>query len=795
MSRILIVDDMKENRYMLDVLLSSNGHTVDTAHNGQEALDHALSEPPDLIISDILMPVMDGFRLCREWKAHEKLAGIPFVFYTATYTEDKDEQFALSLGADRFLRKPLEPMIFLKAIREVIEAYETGNAEATRKPTASENTLMKEYNETLVRKLEQKMLRLEEEIQQRKEVERKLRVSEERLRLATALGKVGVFDYKHNGTTILAPFLSTMLGHSDMDRGMSLEEFSRIIHPEDRELFLKAFNPLPSSDSGQFEHLCRLIGADNTVYWFQFRGSVQRLEQEDIMRLVGIAIDVTKERKTQEESIMLAHALKNVNEYVCITDRSGHILYANDAMCLNLGKERSVLSGTSIKNLFADPQLVENIGKATVQFISPGQQLETWIKHRDGSTIPVLLSVSHSPETGYSAWVCVNISEKREKERQLRLSQKMETIGTLASGIAHDFNNLLCAIVGYTELCQAQIERDSQVGRNLQQIRNASERGQALTRQILTYCRMGETEKQAIDLEPIVSEVHKLIRATLPASVDIRVDNRARNTVVMADAGQMHQILMNLCTNAGNAMMNDGGVLSILLDEAELTAQDIPAHEKMLPGKYLKLVVSDTGCGIQPEDLDRIFDPFFSTREMGEGTGLGLSVTQGIVLNHGGTIRVESHPGKGSTFTVLLPSTGIRLTETEEERESLVSGTGTIIVLDDEEMLTEVLSLFLSELGYTVIPFNEGRAVLEFLKDENNKADLLITDMTMPGMNGIQLADRVHRLRPDMPIMLASGNPGQVNRNRMEDAGICCLLGKPYTHGQLSRMIHDALQT
>ncbi len=366
--------------------------------------------------------------------------------------------------------------------------------------------------------------------------------------------------------------------------------------------------------------------------------------------------------------------------------------------------------------------------------------------------------------------------EKRRVEAQLLQAQKMEAIGTLAGGIAHDFNNILTSIIGYSELAKMRILQGDDATSDLDQIHQSGNRAKTLVQQIVTVGQRQEQEQRPIQLGYIVKEVLKLLRAALPSTIEIREVIPKNTGIIHADPTQMHQVLMNLCTNAGQAMDEKGGTLDVELQNVSITEPEMD----LKPGPYLRLTVKDTGDGMKPEVTKRIFEPYFTTKEKGEGTGLGLSVVQSIVVTHGGAITAESNPGGGSTFHVYIPRTEQpeKIAETKTQKP-LPTGTERILFVDDEPVLLEMARQMLERLGYHVVTTNGSFEALELFREEADRFDLVITDMTMPKMTGIELARELLNTRPNIPIILCSGSIDQALKGKAQAAGIREFMAKP----------------
>jgi signal transduction histidine kinase len=383
--------------------------------------------------------------------------------------------------------------------------------------------------------------------------------------------------------------------------------------------------------------------------------------------------------------------------------------------------------------------------------------------------------------------------EKRKLEAQLQQAQRMEAIGTLAGGIAHDFNNILSLILGYTELSINDVPEGSRARDNLDKLYKAGERARDLVKQILTFSRQREQEQKPVEIHLIVKEVLKLLQSSLPRTIEIR-QNIATTGTVLADPTQIHQVIMNLCTNAYHAMLDKGGVLELSVEEVELDTEFTARHLGTDPGPHLKLTVTDTGYGMDKQVLDRIFEPYYTTRKESGGTGIGLSVVHGIVKNHGGVITVYSEPGKGTTFNVFLPriESPEGVAETEEVG-ALPRGNERILFVDDEPAIVDIGKGMLAHLGYRVETRTSSIEALEAFRAQPEKFDLVITDMTMPNMTGDELARELMVIRSDLPIIICTGFSGKISEEKAKAMGIRKLVMKPIVMSEMAKAVREAL--
>jgi PAS domain S-box-containing protein len=386
----------------------------------------------------------------------------------------------------------------------------------------------------------------------------------------------------------------------------------------------------------------------------------------------------------------------------------------------------------------------------------------------------------------------VNEEERRRLEEQLRHVQKMEAIGSLAGGIAHDFNNVLGAIIGYTELAAVDVEENSMTAQNLQQVLVAADRAKQMVKQILAFSRKDEEMRKPLVLNRLVSETVKLLRSTLPSTIEISVIIKKEPKPVMADSTQVHQVIMNLCTNAAHAMRQNGGLLELSLDQVERGYEAIEGGP-LAPGIYACLGIRDTGHGIPADILDRVFEPYFTTKKTGEGTGMGLAVAHGIIKSHRGEIRVLSEPGKGTQFKVYLPITQNEIQKNAKKNETIRGGNERILFVDDEKSLVKVGIQMLEMLGYKVEGKVGSQEALETFQADPYQFDLVITDQTMPRMTGSKLSGELKKIRPEIPIILCTGFSENVNEENFRSKGGDAFLQKPIVKHELDRMIRSLL--
>ncbi len=563
MKRVLVVDDHTENLYFLQALLGSQGLEVLTASNGAQALEMARKAPPHLVVSDILMPVMDGYTLCREWMADPGLCHIPFIFYTATYTDPRDRQLGYELGAEAYLTKPSEPEDFLAAVLPILAR--DPHPKATCRPSTPPESTMTRYSEALVRRLEDKMAELEE--------------------------------------------------------------------------------------------------------------TNRRLKEEIAER-------------ERVESALLASA------------------------------------------------------------------------------------------------------------EQLRQAQKMEALGQLAGGIAHDFNNQLTTISGYSELLLSRPElASSPVLDEVAEIMRAAQRASALTRRILAFSRRQTWQPVVVCLNQVVSGMRNLLNRTLGGHIAIECHLDPHVAPVEIDVHQFEQVLTNLALNARDAMP-EGGTLTLRTRAVDLEEDFCRHHQEFQPGPAVLLEVSDTGCGMEPGVVERLGEPFFTTKPPGKGTGLGLTTVLNTLREARGCLQAHSQPGSGSLFEIFLPpadrphsSPGQTETETEIPR-----GSETILVVEDDSILRDLVVRMLQSLGYSTLTAGTGEEALEILADPNRTLDFILTDLVMPGsLQGWDVARQARNLRPGLPVLCTSGHQHLVQEEKRASSRDFEFLEKPFTRRDLGETVRRML--
>ena len=534
----------------------------------------------------------------------------------------------------------------------------------------------------------------------------------------------------------------------------------------------------------------------------------QREIQDVAQHFSKMVVNVkNREQELQENEEKYRLLAENVRDVIWTADLNLNMMYVSPSVYAFRGytaeevisqkvEERLTPGSLKAATKVLAEELKKESRKDRHKFRTKTLELESRCK--DGSTRWSETSLSFIRDTEEKPIGILGVSrditdrKRADKERlslqtQLQQAQKMESIGTLAGGIAHDFNNILGAIIGYSEIIKySKLPEVSELQYDLDQVLNAANRAKDLVQQILAFSRQVEQEKKPILIVPVIKEALKLLRASLPTTIEMRRNIQKIDSKILGDPSQIHQIIMNLCTNAGHAMQKSGGVLEVRVEEIQVEPRRAEKLQDLSPGSYVRLTVSDTGQGISPDNMDRIFNPYFTTKEKGEGTGLGLAVVHGIVKSHGGEITVDSQVAKGTKFQIYLPMIDKRISNKADRKEPLPTGHENILFVDDEKALVQIGEQVLQGLGYEVETRTSSLEALELFRANPHRFDLVVTDMTMPNMTGIQLAQEFVRIRPEIPIILCTGFSEQVSADLINEAGVKDLLMKPFSTREIA---------
>ncbi len=781
---ILIVDDNPDNLDLLKKILEAEGYNTRCAPDGRTAFMLAFNAPPDLILLDILMPEMDGYAVCQKLK-HDKITReIPVIFISS-----------------------------LDDATDKVEAFKVGGVDYIIKPFNPEEVLMRVQTHIELRRMR---LDLESLVAERTS---KLQESENKIRLLLDSTAEAIYGLDMDGNCSFAnKACIQILGYKTTDEliGQNMHDLIHHSYPDATPYPIQGCPIFQAFQKGEYVHVDNevLWRADGTSFPTEY-WSYPIFHDDQIKGAVVTFLDITERKRAETELKSRTHDLRErVKELRCLyniskiaeevdlsieetTQRIVNLIppawQYPDITCARIffqGKEfKTEDFETSIWKQTSDISVYgKRIGtvevyfseEKTTDFEGPFLMEERDLIEAISERLGRIIERKEAEE------------EKQKLESQLVQAQKMEAIGTLAGGIAHDLNNILSPIIGYAELLKMKLSEDSSSQADLAEVLKAGLRARDLTAQILAFSRQGDQERVPVLIDLIVKEALKLLRASIPTTIEIR-HKIAKCRTTLADATQVHQVVMNLCTNAYHAMEERGGTLEVSLSEVEINDVSVSQFKDLKPGPYVQLTISDTGPGIDPKIMDRIFDPYFTTKEKGKGTGLGLSVVHGIVKNHGGTIRVDSKPLKGTTFHVYFPLSKKVVDADKAAFEPIPTGNERILFVDDEQMLINLGKRMLERLGYLVTTETNSMKALELFRKNPDKFDLILTDMTMPNLTGVQLAQTILQIRSDIPIVLCTGFSELISEEKVKRIGISDFLMKPLDMKNLADSVRKAL--
>jgi len=708
---ILIVEDSATQAELLEQLLQNVGYQVVVARNGREGLARVRELMPALVLSDIVMPEMTGFELCKQIKHDERLSHIPVILLTSL-DDPKDVIRGLECRADNFLTKPYNESDLLTRIKQMLLSREPRSGQSGQESMISfagqtyyidadrqqilslllstyemavqknnellsMQSLLSELNEQLEARVEARTALLLQEVEERKRAEETLKEVTRRLQLATASAHLGIWDWDIGNDTLIWDDQMYELYEVPQGRPLiGINDWKNRLHPDDRDTVFRA---LDAAARGEREYAVehRVVYPEGGLKYIKANGLVIRDEKGKAVRMIGLNQDVSGQ-----------------------------------------------------KNL----------------------------------------------------------------EEQLRQAQKMEAIGQFAGGIAHDFNNILTAIFGFASLVQMKIPEGDPLRANIDQVIAAAERAAGLTQSLLTFSRKQVLNLRAVSLNEIINKVDKFLARIIGEDIKLQIVSKAEEIVVHADSGQIEQVLLNLATNARDAMPQ-GGIFSVVTESVEIDQEYIDFYGYGVPGAYARMAVSDSGIGIDNETIKRIFDPFFTTKEVGKGTGLGLSIVYGIVKQHNGFINVYSEPGRGTTFSIYLPLSKAeqRARPDQNRLQYPAGGSETILMAEDDTVVRDLSRTVLTEFGYTVIEAVNGEEAVQKFREFKDKIQLLLLDIVMPKKNGKEVYDEIKNMRSDVKVLFLSGYPAEVigNTGLLEDGSN--LIMKPVHPQDLLRRIREEL--
>ena len=784
---LLLVDDSETNRAVFRRMVERHMPRcrLVTARDAHEGLILAAKMRPDCAVVDVNMPGMNGIELCRRLKAEEATAHFPILLLT---TQDADSALrvtGLEAGADDFLQRHDEDINLVAKMRVMLRIKRA---------------------EDQLRSVNKKLAEVAEERS------RELHESDERYRLlfTTCSDGVAAFEVR-----------------PDMSPGAVIEVNDALCrrlgytHEELLRLTLLDFFP-PNRAGGVLVRIESILKHKQvffeTVLLSRDEHAIPVAIHARFFESVGSGTVVTVIQDLAGPEEGRDQHGESPTRYRLLASQTGQMIYDclvasgrikwGGAMTQVTGytpEEITTFSWERWRKWIHRDDRAHVLGVLRQALAAVGKyQLEYRLRHRSGKYRHIEdVGVVLPGEDGKAYRVLGTIKditarvlaeeERRKLEREMQHSQRLESLGVLAGGIAHDFNNILAAIIGLTDMALQDIPKDSETYGDLREALNAGHRAKELVKQILTFSRQSGEERAPLFLHVVVREALKLVRASLPAMIEIIDNVDVHSGAVLANAAQMHQVIMNYCTNAAQALTDRGGLVEVTVVDVDVREGLARTHPKLRAGPYVRLSVRDTGYGMDTPVLNRIFDPFFTTKGPGEGTGMGLAVVHGIVTAHGGAIIVESKRGQGTSFHTYFPRVPTGMMEEEPEQEPVQGGHERILLVDDEDIVLHFAEISLVRLGYDVVACRNGHEALEAFWKAPDSFDLVVTDQMMPRMTGEELAESVRKLRDDVPIVLFTGFSEPIAKEKARAAGIHEVLLKPVIALDLAKTVRRVL--
>jgi PAS domain S-box-containing protein len=886
---ILIVEDNASDRRLLRSTLERHDCTVIEARDGEEGLELAIREPPDIVVSDALMPLMDGFQLLRAIKADPRLRSVPFLFYSATYTGEKEEKLALSLGAEAFVVKPKDPEKLWEKIHAVMNAWEARQGTpAYPEPVENEEEYLREYGRVVAAKLEKKVRELEEALDFRKRAEDELR----RLN-ADLTREIGKRWHTEEQITKLVSLKERLIETISLNEKLKITtdglvdifgaDFARIWLIREGDLCENGCMHAQSGEgpdacrdrvrclhllasSGRYTHIdgnhrrvpfgCYKIGRiasgeesrfltndvanDPKVHdheWAKSLGLVSfagfkllspngepigvlalfsrqtilPIEEGLMMNLaefLSLVILSDKDRETLRESerrflLFMGHfpGLAYIKDYECRT------VFANRGFLIYLGIDPKEIVGKTNHDIFpaefADRVTADERRILDLEVSEEYEEYEeevagcTWLTRK--FAIPV---TDNQPLLG---GISFDITERKRTEEekakieaQNRQLQKAESLGRMAGAIAHRFNNQLTAVLGNLELAMIRLPLDAVPMKNLRRAMQSAREAAEVSGMMLTYLGQTTGDHEPLDLAEACRRSLPMLRAALSKELVLKTDLPSPGPIISANANQIQQILINLVTNAREAGGNGKGAIHLAVktvSPADIpTANRFPIDWRPTENTYACLEVADSGCGIAEEDIERLFDPFFSTKFTGRG--LGLPVILGIIRASGGAVTVESKPGRGSSFRVLLPASEEEVPWQADKKAQApeIEWGGAVLLVEDEEMVRDIAAEMLTLLGFTVLETKDGVEAVELFRRRKDEIRCVLCDLTLPSMDGLKTLAALREISPGVPAILVSDNDEDQVMTGDHPEWPQAFLGKPYQIDELRDALGRALE-
>lgn len=759
--RILHLEDSESDRMFVRETLKSDQLSVEieavkTREEFQEAL---MRGSYDLIISDYTLPSFDGLRAVA--LARKLCPDVPFIFFSGTIGEEVAIE-SLKNGAVDYVLKQ-RPSRLVPAIRRAV--------------------------------------RNSEERVRLKQAENALRQSEERFGIVLRASNDVVWEWDIRSNTIwFSPNFETVFGHSLDSIGTRIENWHALIHPDDRPRVLEGVTKCVTVGGKAWWSEHRVRRADGSYAHIFDRTSLVFDSNAQPVRLIGVSIDVTERKEAEMKIREQAALLDKASDAIVLCDMELRIAFWNQGAERIYGWNASEAVGKILSELLLRGQQPPQIP----EIIRSVEQNGEWVGElqefaRDGREVVVQTRITliRDEQSNPKSLLIINtdITERRLLEEQFLRAQRLESLGVLVSGIAHDLNNALSPVLMGINILSEQLKSD-EAGPILQMMEASARRGADMVKQVLTFARGGDMGRTTLQMEQLAKEMCKIVTDVFPKNIECRLDTERGLWPVSAIPTQMHQVLMNLCVNARDAMPN-GGTLTVTVRNVTLDAAEAALYPEGKPGKYLCTSVADTGTGMTPEQLGKLFQPFFTTKAPGKGTGLGLSTSRNIIRNHQGFMTVQSEMGRGTEFQFFLPASVVENVQAAPtERLPLPGGQGeSILVVDDEEAALAIMRTTLENYGFKVFTATSGPEALAMIDRELGPVHLIITDLIMPFMDGRQTVTALRKLLPEVPIIAISGLDQEKSDDLGSDIPAAAFIQKPFTADRLLTTVDQVLKS
>lgn len=789
---LLVIDDNVDNLFVITQMIKEYlpSCSVTTTTNPLEAFKIVEESEVDGVICDIQMPEINGIDVCEKLKSSPRTAGIPILLITSHKSDSDFRVRGLSAGADDFISRPIDNVEFAARVKVMLRIKNTIN-------------LLNDANDHLEKRVRERTVELEQEIKERIESEAKLQKAKILLEASLDSPKeIIMFSVDNKYRYLYFNKSYEKLVHDVYGSWPKIGDhiFDYMPHPKYVDTVKFHYD---SALEGEPHVSIEKIGDDDAPLFYEFSYNPIYKKTGEIFGVSVYAQNITERKKTEEALLESEQKYRNIAEnvpglvlkYQLNPDGTDELLYISKGVeeLYEIPQEEALKNVQLMwerihldckqKYVASIEQSKENLSlwEAEHRLVMPDGRIK-WIQAR---------GVPTRQADGSTLWdtIQIDITDKKNFEDQLLQSQKMESIGALAGGIAHDFNNLLSSIIGFSELALDGVDQDSEVADDIQEVLMASTRAKELISQILDFARKSDNVKKSVQIKEVVEETVSLLKSTIPSNIFVQEHYRSES-FILGTSTQIHQVLMNLCTNASQAIGTDGGVIDISIEDVEINER---SNMMLAYGEYIKIAISDTGHGIPPENLETIFEPYFTTKEVGDGTGMGLAVVHGIVESYGGHIAVESSEVHGTTFFVYLPITQKIGEPITQDITECPTGTERVLLVDDERSVLKVMSKLLKDLGYQVTHHESSAQALEEFKKGPENFDLVLTDMTMPHMTGEKLAIEIMSIRTDIPVILCTGFNSHISEKRAFEIGFQGYLRKPVGKIELATTVRNVL--